>query len=117
MNLFNGGARFGYSKIDKEDPDEEKHRRAQFLIYKAMQQADFPRRRPSWFKVRATKLKIRIGRRLRRLRKRMLSIISNAEVGLHKQLMKACKRLMIPSRENGISVGLPANVQVKFGSS
>lgn len=106
MNLFNGGARFGYSKIDKEDPDEVKHRRAQFLIYKAMQQADSPRRRPSWFKVRTSKLKIRIGRRLRRLRKRMLSIISNAEVGLHKQLMKACKRLMIPSRENGISVGL-----------
>ncbi|KAA0056861.1 hypothetical protein E5676_scaffold248G005820 [Cucumis melo var. makuwa] len=29
----------GYSRMEKEDPDEKKHRQAQFLIYKIMEQA------------------------------------------------------------------------------
>ncbi|KAL3522015.1 hypothetical protein ACH5RR_014849 [Cinchona calisaya] len=84
--------------MEMEDPEEIKHRRAQFLIYKALQQADIsPRRsRPSWLKVKTNKLKIRIGKRLKRLRKTMLSTISAAEVGFHKQFisqLKALKRL------------------------
>ncbi|XP_052203191.1 uncharacterized protein LOC127808663 [Diospyros lotus] len=79
---------YSYSRVEKEDPEEVKHRQAQFLIYKVMEQADFSsssrrRRRRAAFsclRVGICKLKmIRIGRRLRmRLRKGMSSTISAA---------------------------------------
>ncbi|CAI9087215.1 OLC1v1021234C1 [Oldenlandia corymbosa var. corymbosa] len=121
---FLSTTKLGYSKMDKEDPEEVMHRRAQFLIYKKMQQADFPRKRPSWLKVRATKLKIRIGKRLRRLRKSILSIIISSpsspsnnninardQVGLQKQIIsqfKALKRLIVhsPRRRQNTSVNV-----------
>ncbi|CAA0826526.1 Unknown protein [Striga hermonthica] len=50
-----------YSKIENEDPEETKHRLAQFLIYKAMQKADSDaRRRPSRLRVKMIKLKVKI---------------------------------------------------------
>ncbi|KAL4385948.1 hypothetical protein GQ457_09G001380 [Hibiscus cannabinus] len=58
----------GYSKVDKEDPDELIHRRAQFLIYKALEQAD-SRRKPSFIRTRLRRLKLKMGRKLQKLRK------------------------------------------------
>uniref|UniRef100_A0A5B7CAF7 Uncharacterized protein n=1 Tax=Davidia involucrata TaxID=16924 RepID=A0A5B7CAF7_DAVIN len=85
-----------YSKMETEDPEETKHRRAQFLIYKVLEQAD-SRRRPYCLRVRIRKLKIKIGKRLKRLRKSMLYTISSAKVGVYKQVtgqLKTWKRLL-----------------------
>ncbi|TYJ30923.1 hypothetical protein E1A91_A06G161200v1 [Gossypium mustelinum] len=58
----------GYSKMNKEDPQDIIHRRAQFLIYKVMDQADC-RRKPSFLGMRLCRLKVKIGARLKKLRK------------------------------------------------
>lgn len=84
---------YGYSKLDKEDPEEVKHRRAQFLIYKALQQADSPRRRPSLLRLRLCRLKIKIGKKLKKLRKGMLLSISAARVRVYEQVTGQWKRL------------------------
>jgi hypothetical protein len=84
---------YGYSKLDKEDPEEVMHRRAQFLIYKALQQADFPRRRPSLLRLRLCRLKIKIGKKLKKLRKGMLLSISAARVRVYEQVTGQWKRL------------------------
>ncbi|CDP04388.1 unnamed protein product [Coffea canephora] len=102
MSLLNRP--FAYSKMDMEDPDEVRHRRAQFLIYKALQQADSPRKRPSWLKVKTNKLKIRIGRRFKRLRKSIFSTVYAAEVGLHKQIISQLKAFKGLFRGQGASI-------------
>ncbi|KAA3489041.1 hypothetical protein EPI10_032719 [Gossypium australe] len=61
----------GYSKVDKEDPEEIIHRRAQFLIHKVLERADC-RRKPSFLRIRLCRLKVKIGRRLKKLRKSAL---------------------------------------------
>lgn len=81
-----------YTKMDKEDPEELMHRRAQFLIYKLLEQAD-SRTRPSWLHVRISKLKIR---RLKKLRKSILLNIIAAKGSFYKRLisqLKTWKRL------------------------
>ncbi|PIA50642.1 hypothetical protein AQUCO_01200093v1 [Aquilegia coerulea] len=78
---------YGYSKMDKEDPEERNHRRAQFLIYKVMQQADSPQRRQSSLRVRICRLKIKIGKRFKRMKKTLLFSVSAARVGVYKQVM------------------------------
>lgn len=83
---------YGYSKMEKEDPEEVNHRRAQFLIYKVMEQAD-SRRKSSFLRVRICRLRVKIGRRLKRLRKS----ITAAKVGVYRQVLvqlKAWKRLL-----------------------
>ncbi|KAI3456445.1 hypothetical protein Pfo_013108 [Paulownia fortunei] len=85
-----------YSKIENEDPEEMQHRRAQFLIYKAMQKAD-TRRRPSWLRVKMFKLKIKIGKRLKNLRKGFSSTVFSAKADFCKQItcvLKSCKHLL-----------------------
>ncbi|KAJ6397103.1 hypothetical protein OIU77_022027 [Salix suchowensis] len=84
---------YGYLKLDKEDPEEVMHRRAQFLIYKALQQADSPRRRPSFLRVRLRSLKIKIGKKLKKLRKGMLVSISAARVRVYEQVTGQWKSL------------------------
>ncbi|KAL6992783.1 hypothetical protein U1Q18_010898 [Sarracenia purpurea var. burkii] len=84
---------YAYSKMGKEDPEEEKHRRAQFLIYKALEQADFRRRR-SCMSVRISKLKIKIGKRLKRLRKGVLLTVSATRSDFYRQLLFQLKRLL-----------------------
>ncbi|XP_058202775.1 uncharacterized protein LOC131317226 [Rhododendron vialii] len=84
---------YAYSKMEREDPEEAKHRLAQFLIYKALEKAD-PRTRQSCFRVRVSKLKIKMGRRLKRLRKTMLLTMSAAKRGLYKQVSSRFKRLV-----------------------
>nr|GME10938.1 Rhodanese-like domain-containing protein [Ipomoea batatas] len=76
----------GYAKMEAEDPEETSHRRAQFLIYKSLQKADSltqRRRSPSssCLKLRVFRLKIRIGRRLKRLRKSISLTLSAAAKG------------------------------------
>ncbi|KAI3466576.1 hypothetical protein Pfo_023239 [Paulownia fortunei] len=87
---------YAYSKIQFEDPDEIKHRRAQFLIYKVLQKAD-TRSRPSWLRVKVCKLKIKIGKRLKKLRKGFSSTVFLAKADFCKQItcvLKSCKYLL-----------------------
>ncbi|KAK8664869.1 hypothetical protein V6N13_084642 [Hibiscus sabdariffa] len=78
---------YGYSKVDKEDPDEIIHRRAQFLIYKALEQAD-SRRKPSFIRIRLCRLKLKMGRKLQKLRKAAMSerdrSFSDFSLSIHK---------------------------------
>lgn len=100
----------GYSKLDKEDPEDVNHRRAQFLIYKVMQQVEM-RRRPSNLRIRVRKLKLKIGRRLKKLRKSMLLSISAARVRVYKQVfnqLKTCKTLFGRGDQGNINATLPA---------
>ncbi|WMV17970.1 hypothetical protein MTR67_011355 [Solanum verrucosum] len=64
-----------YSKIENEDREDIKHRKAQFLIYKSLKKADsvVSKRKKSsyWLKVKFCKLKIKIARKLKRLRKKI----------------------------------------------
>lgn len=66
--------RNGYTKMDKEDPEELKHQRAQFLIHKVLEKADHSssRRKPSFLRIRLCRLKLKIGKRFKKLRKSML---------------------------------------------
>lgn len=92
--------RYAYSMIDQEDLEEIKHRQAQFLIQKILLQAD-NRRKPSFLRIRMCKLRVRIGRRLKKLRKSMLLGISVARVRLYKQVinrMKTWRRLFHSGR-------------------
>ncbi|KAJ8567808.1 hypothetical protein K7X08_020016 [Anisodus acutangulus] len=85
-----------YSKIEKEDIEEMRHRRAQFLIYKTLKKADSVvsmRKNSYWFKVKFFKLKIKIGRRLKRLRKSILLLFSASKSGIYKQFICHLKYL------------------------
>ncbi|KAK3433406.1 hypothetical protein EUGRSUZ_D01311 [Eucalyptus grandis] len=92
---------YGYSKMEKEDPEEASHRRAQFLIYKALERADCESaqaRRPSFLRIRFCRLKMRVGKRLKRMRKGMLLTLSQSGVGAYKQkivkqIKRSCMRL------------------------
>ncbi|OWM83456.1 uncharacterized protein LOC116205953 [Punica granatum] len=89
---------FAYKKMETEDPDERNHRRAQFLIYKVLERADAEARQSStranyFLGVRFCKLKVKIGKRLKRLRKRMFMMIWKARVAVYKQIMKQLRNL------------------------
>ncbi|KAH7858087.1 hypothetical protein Vadar_019834 [Vaccinium darrowii] len=84
---------YAYSKLEREDPEEAKHRLAQFLIYKALEKVD-SRSRQSCFRVRVCKLKTKMGKRLKRLRKAMLLTMSSAKRGLYKQVSGKLRRLV-----------------------
>ncbi|GAB2298858.1 hypothetical protein Dimus_032937 [Dionaea muscipula] len=82
---------YGYTKLEKEDSEERKHREAQFLIYKTLEEVDkmissnsssssSRRRRPSWFRLRIRKLKIKVGKRLKSMRKTMVMSMSKARL-------------------------------------
>ncbi|KAB8731801.1 hypothetical protein FH972_026439 [Carpinus fangiana] len=90
---------YAYSKIENEDPEEKRHRLAQLLIQKVLLQAD-SRKSPSVLRIRICRLKVKIGRRLKKLRKSMLFGISAARVvGAHKRvisIVKIWKRLFHP---------------------
>ncbi|WOG89963.1 hypothetical protein DCAR_0209204 [Daucus carota subsp. sativus] len=88
-----------YTKLEIEDPEDVKHRRAQFLIYKVLQQAAHSsprRRRRSWLRIRMCKLRVRIGNRLKKLRKGIVLSVGAAKASGHKQVishMRTWKRL------------------------
>ncbi|PKI61018.1 hypothetical protein CRG98_018580 [Punica granatum] len=64
-----------------------------------MEEADYinsRRIRPSFSKMRFSKVKVKIGNRLRNLRRRMMLAISVAGAGTYRQMarqLKACRRL------------------------
>ncbi|XP_020210427.1 uncharacterized protein LOC109795365 [Cajanus cajan] len=97
---------YAYSKVDKEDPEDIIHRRAQFLIHKVLEKAD-SRRKASCLRIRISKLKVKIGKRLRRLRKRIMSGVSVARLGIHGHLMtqiKTWKRLFGLGRQTIVTL-------------
>ncbi|XAR53785.1 hypothetical protein NMG60_11022467 [Bertholletia excelsa] len=82
------GRPYAYSKMGKEDPEEMKHRKAQFLIYKVLEQADRSRRRPPFLKVRICRLKIKIGKKLKKLRKTVVLLsLPKSKVCFYKQVV------------------------------
>ena len=98
---------YAYSKVDKEDPEEIIHQRAQFLINKVLEQAD-SRRKSSFLRIRLCRLKVKIGRRLKKIRKSALVSISAARVCVYKQVinqLKTWRRLF--NRGDGTIVNLP----------
>ncbi|KAG7019685.1 hypothetical protein SDJN02_18648, partial [Cucurbita argyrosperma subsp. argyrosperma] len=96
----------GYSRMEKEDPEEKKHRQAQFLIYKIMEQANSgSRRRSSCLRIRIRKFKLRIGRRLKKLKKTMSMGICTARNGICKQFgqLRTCKSLFGRAKEEALA--------------
>ncbi|KAK8524337.1 hypothetical protein V6N13_015363 [Hibiscus sabdariffa] len=81
---------YGYSKVDKEDPDEIIHRRAQFLIYKALEQAD-SRRKPSFVRIRLCRLKLKMGRKLKKLRKAAMASVCGLRIWVYKLVLNQLK--------------------------
>ncbi|XP_010546917.1 PREDICTED: uncharacterized protein LOC104818840 [Tarenaya hassleriana] len=102
-----------YSMMDKEDPEEVFHRRARFLIHRVLQEADAVslRRRPpppSFLRMRLLRLKVKVGKRLRKLRRSLASAVRS---GLRKHSLddgggKALKRLF----HGGSGAGIPAPI-------
>ncbi|XP_057544378.1 uncharacterized protein LOC130823669 [Amaranthus tricolor] len=103
-NLFkrkNNNMSYAYTKIEKEDPEERNHREAQFLIYKTLKQADqvIIRRSSSssksscWLRLRISKLKVKIGKRLFKLKKTMLSNMAKTKMCVYKQLLGHLKTI------------------------
>lgn len=85
----------GYCKVDKEDPEEIIHRRAQFLINKVLERAD-SMGKPSYLRIRIRRLKVRFGRRLKKLKKSAMGSISTLKIGVYKQVItqiRNCKSL------------------------
>ncbi|GMI93314.1 hypothetical protein like AT1G11655 [Hibiscus trionum] len=81
---------YGYSKVNKEDPDEIIHRRAQFLIYKALEQADSIRK-PSFIRIRLCRLKLKIGRKLKKLRKTAMVSVSGLRICVYRHVLNQLK--------------------------
>ncbi|KAE8670593.1 Detected protein of confused Function [Hibiscus syriacus] len=81
---------YGYSKVDKEDPDEIIHRRAQFLIFKALEKVD-SRRKPSFIPIRLCRLKVKIGRKLKKLRKAAMVSVSGLRIGAYEHVLHQLK--------------------------
>lgn len=97
---------YGYTKMEKEDPEETSHRRAQFLIYKVLEKADRreSRRRPCFMiRIKMCKLKIKIinNRSFTRINNTILS----ATLRIHAQI-RALKRLMFGSSSQNL-ISLP----------
>ncbi|KAK6796464.1 hypothetical protein RDI58_004165 [Solanum bulbocastanum] len=81
-----------YSKIEKEDPKEMQHRRTHFLIYKSLKKSD-SLSQPTWLKVKISKLKIKIGGKLNKMRKSILLIFSSTKVVAFKQFISQLRHL------------------------
>ncbi|XP_077242189.1 uncharacterized protein LOC143882609 [Tasmannia lanceolata] len=79
-----------YTKIEDEDPDELNHRRAQFLINKILEKADSRRKQPR-LRVRICKLKIKIGKRIKKLRRSIQFAVSAARAGMYQPVMEQLK--------------------------
>ncbi|KAI3906648.1 hypothetical protein MKW92_018149 [Papaver armeniacum] len=107
--MKNTNGSFGYAQIQKEDPEDMKHRKAQFMIYKTMQKADVvvssssPSSNP--IRIRICRLKIKFGNKLKRLRKSLLYSISstvNTRVCAYKQFINQLKNLkrLVRTKQN-----------------
>ncbi|KAK4733261.1 hypothetical protein R3W88_007522 [Solanum pinnatisectum] len=92
-----------YFKIEKEDKEDIKHRKAQFLIYKSLKKADsvVSMRKNSYW------LKIKIGRKLNMLKKGILFTFSSSRIGFYKQFICQLKYLKSLIRGKETMVSLP----------
>ncbi|XP_010434106.1 PREDICTED: uncharacterized protein LOC104718130 [Camelina sativa] len=87
-----------YTKIEKEDPNEIIHRRAQFLIHKILQRADTEtlrhvQKRNTTMKTpsfRVVGIRMKIGKKLRKLRKSC--VMANKHGDLMPRLLKSLRR-------------------------
>lgn len=88
---------YAYKKMETDDPEERRRRRAQFLIYRALERADAKVRRssrPAFLGLRVCKLTVKVGKRLRRSRKRVTSMISKARnAAASKRILKQLRDL------------------------
>ncbi|XP_042477741.1 uncharacterized protein LOC122059115 [Macadamia integrifolia] len=101
---------YAYSKVEREDPDEIAHRRAQFLIYKVLEQAADTHSRSRWpsaLRVRICKLKVKIGKRLKTMRKTIFPNISKGRISLYRKTMAQVKTLNRLLRGGEAMVSLP----------
>ncbi|KAI4371136.1 hypothetical protein MLD38_019402 [Melastoma candidum] len=83
-----------YAKIEAEDPEELKHRKARFLIYKALERAEaISRPRQSFLGVRLYTTKAKIGKRLRKPGRRATRILAVARATLFRKISRQFKYL------------------------
>ncbi|KAL1196369.1 hypothetical protein V5N11_024037 [Cardamine amara subsp. amara] len=100
-----------YTKMEKEDPQELIHRRAQFLIQKVLERADIKtrhqhqRRRSSGplIMIRVVGIRMRIGKKLRKLRKSNSCVCKN----LISRFLKSFKRFLCSSSSSRTISDLP----------
>ncbi|CAN0852342.1 hypothetical protein LINGRAHAP2_LOCUS5291 [Linum grandiflorum] len=83
----------GYTKLEKEDPEDANHRRAQFLIYKVMQQVDKQQQQHHPLVSTTSFIRIRLCRLKIKLRKGVLLSVSAARFRIYRQLRIHWKRL------------------------
>lgn len=98
-----------YAKIEKEDPNEIIHRRAQFLIHKILQRADTETLRQQHKKTSTTKtssfrvvgIRMKIGKKLRKLRKSC--VMGNKHGDLLPRVVKSLRRYFFCSSSRNVS--------------
>ncbi|CAH2078327.1 unnamed protein product [Thlaspi arvense] len=98
-----------YTKIEKEDPNEMIHRRAQFLIHKILQRADTEtlrqqRKRSMLIKTssfRVVGIRMKIGKKLRKLRKSC--VMANKHGDLLPCFLKSLRRYFFCSSPRNVS--------------
>ncbi|XP_010455775.1 PREDICTED: uncharacterized protein LOC104737325 [Camelina sativa] len=98
---------YEYTKMENEDPQELIHRRAQFLIQKVLERADNKtrqqqqRRRSSGplIMIRVVGIRMRIGKKLRKLRKNNSCVCNN----LISRFLKSFKRFLCSSSSSSSS--------------
>ncbi|KAL3740714.1 hypothetical protein ACJRO7_021914 [Eucalyptus globulus] len=95
---------YAYKRMDFEDPEEKKHWKLQFLIYKVLERAD-TRRRPLLLRARLCWLKVKTRWQLKKSRKRMALMVSKARLAVYKQLisqLRSLEALVWPCRKQAI---------------
>ncbi|CAH2038233.1 unnamed protein product [Thlaspi arvense] len=97
-----------YSKMNKEDPEEVFHRRAKFLIYKTLQEADLVSRRSSppssFLRMKLLRLKAKIGKSFTKLRRGVVFAVRFGGIRKHSQNgVRALEKLF----HGGATTGLP----------
>lgn len=99
-----------YTKIEKEDPNEMIHRRAQLLIHKILQRSDTEIsrqkqkrtttvKRPSF---RVVGIRMKIGKKLRKLRKSCV-MPEKQHGALMRRVLKSLKRYFLCSSSRNVS--------------
>ncbi|KAL0694391.1 hypothetical protein Bca4012_061571 [Brassica carinata] len=96
-----------YSKLNKEDPEEVFHRRAKFLIYKTLQEADVVARRSthpsSFLRMKLLRLKVKIGKSLAKLRRSVVTAVRFGGIQKHSQSsVRALKKMFHGGATNGL---------------
>lgn len=97
-----------YSKMNKEDPEELLHRRAKFLIYKKLQEADLISHRSPptslFLRMKIFRLKAMVGSSLANLRRSIVSTIKFGGIRKHSLGgLRAFKRMFHGGATTGLS--------------